>query len=234
MSILIVDDCTLTARIVNFNLQKKNYKTLVAHSANDALNHLKSVPDIQLIVLDIMMPEMSGLELFEKMRDIPEWKNIPVIMCTAIADAETVKKAIRLGCKYYHIKPINPQVLIKQISEVLSKEEPLLYTEEQLMAQFGLDADSAVEIIKEFYRALKSTIASLDGQVADGVAGLENAEMQKLSESASILGARRVSELLDRVRVFQQSEEIEPDMLFLEYRALLRELKILEKAIPLI
>jgi response regulator RpfG family c-di-GMP phosphodiesterase len=180
------------------------------------------------------MPEMSGLELFEKMRDIPEWKNIPVIMCTAIADAETVKKAIRLGCRYYHIKPINPQVLIKQISEVLSKEEPLLYTEEQIMAQFGLDADSAVEIIKEFYKALKHTIATLDSQIAGGTAGLDNSEMQKLSESASILGARRVSEILDRVRIFQQSEEIEPDVLYLEYRALLRELKILEKAIPLI
>jgi CheY-like chemotaxis protein len=234
MSILIVDDCSITVKIVNFNLQKRNYKTLVAHSALEAIDQLRKVPDIQLMVLDIMMPEMNGIELFAKMREIPEWRNIPVIMCTAIADAETVKKAIRLGCKYYHIKPINPPVLVKQISDVLSKEEPLLYTEDQLIAQFGLDADSAVEIIKEFYKALKNTIAILESQITKGFAKLEASDMQKFSESASIIGARRVSEILDRVRVFQQTEEIEIETLFLEYRALLRELKILEKAIPLI
>jgi PleD family two-component response regulator len=52
-----------------------------------------------------MMPEMDGLEFLKKIIEHSEWKNIPIIMCSSLANVETVKKAVDVGCKHYIIKP---------------------------------------------------------------------------------------------------------------------------------
>jgi CheY-like chemotaxis protein len=92
MSILIVEDNPINDKILEVNLQNKGYQTILAQSAKKALELLTSAPQIQLIIADIMMPEMDGLELLAKIKEQPEWRDIPVIMCSALADIETVKR----------------------------------------------------------------------------------------------------------------------------------------------
>jgi two-component system chemotaxis response regulator CheY len=60
------------------------------------------------------MPEMNGLELLNEIKKHPEWRNIPVIMCTSLSDIDTVKKAAKAGCRHYILKPINKTIGIRQ------------------------------------------------------------------------------------------------------------------------
>ena len=87
-----MEDNPVNAKVLEINLQKNGYQTILAQTAKDALEHLTCTPEIQLIISDIMMPEMDGLEFIKKVKEHSEWKNIPIIMCSPLADMKTVKK----------------------------------------------------------------------------------------------------------------------------------------------
>jgi len=229
MSILIVEDCEMSGKILEVNLQKLNYQTIVAHNGKEALECLSHVPEIQLVIMDIMMPEINGLELLAKVKRTPEWKDIPVIMCTSLADAETIRKAMCMGSEYYLMKPIKPKMLQQKVAEVLRNDKAVLYDENQIMGKFGLDRTSYKKIIRAFYDRLRDKITLLEQQMENRTATLLHSDLQELSESASIVGARRVVDISDRLAT--KSEGLESEALISEYRLLLRETKRLEQAI---
>ena len=102
----------------------------MSHSSSgteeEALECLQSTPDIQLVITDIVMPEMDGLELLRTMKEHAEWKEIPVIMSTVLADLETVKKAAGMGCRDYVAKPIHPAQLIQKVRQALGDRRVIL------------------------------------------------------------------------------------------------------------
>ncbi|MCK5733884.1 MAG: response regulator [Candidatus Latescibacteria bacterium] len=122
MSILIVEDDPVSSKILELNLRRHGYQTIAARTGKEALECLSSTPDIQLIMADIMMPEMNGLELLGKIREHPEWKEIPVVMCTALSDSKTVEKAVELGCRHYVTKPIHIGPMLRKVHEALEGE----------------------------------------------------------------------------------------------------------------
>ncbi|MHC9541835.1 MAG: response regulator [Vulcanimicrobiota bacterium] len=233
MCILVVDDCDLTTRIIEFNLTRAGYNALVAHSISEAMEHLTTVPHIKLVILDIMLTESNGLELLKKLKETPEWENIPVIICTGIADADIVKKAIRLGCNNYHVKPLNPRLLLSQISEILAKERPVIYSDKQLISMFGLDDEAYGAILRGFYELLNDTITLLEEQFKVDTFVLKRENLQKLLESSRIMGAWRIEGLLTRIQAYSGKKR-PAESLKLEYKALMREMKIVLKSIPLV
>ena len=97
------------------------------------------------------------------------------------------------------------------------------------MRKFGLDRTSYKKIIRAFYDRLRDKINLLEQQIENRTATLLHSDLQELSESASIVGAKRVVDILDRLPT--ESEGLESGALISEYRFLLRELKRLEQAI---
>lgn len=91
-----------------------------AMSAAQALKVLDSGRSIELILLDHMMPDMTGLELLSILKKHPSFKDIPVILQTASSDRETVKKAAELGTSAYLVKPYFAADLIEKISACVS------------------------------------------------------------------------------------------------------------------
>ena len=106
-------------RIIDLILRKHGFNSITKHTGDDALNYLSSHQDIDLVILDIIMPGMDGIQVLEKMKEKPELRDIPVIVCTTRKDAETVKKAVSLGAAGYIVKPVNAGVLIQKVREVL-------------------------------------------------------------------------------------------------------------------
>ena len=92
MSILIVDDNPVTVRLFTHMLCEQGYQTVGVGSGKDALAMLSTTQNIQLIITDYMMPEMDGLELIEKVRALPACANIPILVASARADLETIKR----------------------------------------------------------------------------------------------------------------------------------------------
>ena len=105
-TILIVDDNPLNCLILETLLKAEAYETVVALSGAEALTAIgKKLPD--LILLDVMMPDMSGFELVEILKRDDRTRNIPIIMVTALADRESRMTALSHGAEEFISKPID-------------------------------------------------------------------------------------------------------------------------------
>ena len=124
--ILIVDDEEDICMILSYSLQKAGYKTLIAHSAEEALeNYELSIKnhEIDLILLDIMMGKISGLEMAEKLKSknhIP-----PIIFLTALSDEDTVLQGFKLGADDYISKPFRIAEVLARVAAVLRRSATL-------------------------------------------------------------------------------------------------------------
>ena len=108
--VLLVDDNTANLQVLRENLDGLGYKLLIAKSGQSALEIVrKARPD--LVLLDIMMPEMDGYEVCRRLKSAEETRHIPVIFLTAMADAEDEAKGLALGAVDYITKPINPDLV---------------------------------------------------------------------------------------------------------------------------
>jgi CheY-like chemotaxis protein len=115
--ILAVDDIPSNLRTLYDLLVRGAYKVSVASSGEEAVHTLNHVL-IDIAVLDIEMPGMSGLELFAKILKNPVWKSIPVIFVTTDKDGETIKKALSMNAAGYILKPYDEKLIWKQLLAV--------------------------------------------------------------------------------------------------------------------
>ncbi len=110
-SVLVVDDIPENVAVIN-NILRDHYTVKSATSGESALKlaNLQTQPD--LILLDIMMPEMDGFEVCKRLKNYEETKEIPVVFITASENKDDVIKGLHLGAYYYLNKPVEPEVLL--------------------------------------------------------------------------------------------------------------------------
>src|SRR5436190_13078065 len=102
-TVLVVDDELGTRHALMRLLANEGYKTVRAGDGREALRALDAgTPDV--ILLDLMMPGMDGIELLEALQRHPNWKALPVVVLTALSDTHTVNRAQQLGAKAYLVK----------------------------------------------------------------------------------------------------------------------------------
>lgn len=119
-TIMVVDDNPDIITIVKTILEGKGYQVLSAASGAQLLNLLESTkPD--LIILDIMMPEMDGLEVLSRLKALTETASIPVILLTAKVQYEDVLGGYKLGADYYITKPFTSTQLVNGINLLLGE-----------------------------------------------------------------------------------------------------------------
>ena len=119
---MVVDDNPDIITIIKTILEGKGYNVVSASSGQELLNLLKNQkPD--LIILDIMMPEMDGLEVLTKLKGVPDTTSIPVILLTAKVQYEDVLGGYKLGADYYITKPFTSTQLINGINLLLGERK---------------------------------------------------------------------------------------------------------------
>lgn len=116
--VLVVDDDAMNLKMAEFILKQNDCEVFKADSGMEALLFLKD-NKVDLILLDIEMPIMSGIKTLEVIKENKEMSNIPVIFLTASADSENVLEAGKLGAVDYVTKPFMPQELIKRVEKVI-------------------------------------------------------------------------------------------------------------------
>lgn len=120
--ILAVDDEKHIVRLVQINLQKAGYEVATAGTGREALERVGEFgPD--LIVMDVMMPEMDGFEALKKLKENPDTRDIPVIMLTAKAQDADVFRGWQSGADLYLTKPFNPAELLSFVKRLLANQE---------------------------------------------------------------------------------------------------------------
>lgn len=118
--ILLVDDEPDIAALVAYHLAKDAYRVRTASDGEEALRALdRERPD--LIVLDLMLPKLSGLEVLQELRRRPETREIPVILLTARREERDRIDGLKLGADDYVAKPFSPQELVLRVGAVLRR-----------------------------------------------------------------------------------------------------------------
>ncbi len=120
--ILAVDDEPNIVRLIQVNLERHGYQVETANNGAQALAKIKANrPD--LLVSDVMMPEMDGFELLANVRRDPSLMDLPVIMLTAKAQDKDVLEGYKTGADMYLTKPFNPQELLAFVKRILSSND---------------------------------------------------------------------------------------------------------------
>jgi two-component system alkaline phosphatase synthesis response regulator PhoP len=117
--ILLVDDEEDILEFLKYNLEQENFEVITSTNGKDALKKITLHPD--LIVLDIMMPEMDGFEVYELIKQNKEYQSIPIIFLTAKSGETDEIKGLNLGASDYIQKPISPKKLVARIKSNLRK-----------------------------------------------------------------------------------------------------------------
>ena len=128
--VLIVDDQPSITKLVSVKLSKEGFEVIEALDGEEGLRKAQEErPD--LIILDIMMPKMSGWEVRDKLREDKRCQDIPVIMLTATGRFEEQLKGLEEGIEEYLTKPFDPNDLADLVKEVLDEESDFGRTEKR-------------------------------------------------------------------------------------------------------
>jgi len=117
-TILIVDDSESIREVVSFTLENEGYNVLIAVDGKDALKYLDGKA-IDLIITDLHMPEMDGIELIKEVRQMPTYMRIPILFLTTESQANRKMEAKDAGATGWIIKPFVPAKLIAALNKVI-------------------------------------------------------------------------------------------------------------------
>jgi two-component system phosphate regulon response regulator PhoB len=203
--ILIVDDEEDIVELVRYNLEKEGYETLVAFSGEEALAlALKEMPD--LVVLDLMLPGIDGLEVTRQIRNSDRTVDLPIVMLTAKGEETDIVTGLELGANDYLSKPFSPRILIARIRGILRRRRksgdgvsPGITTAGSLVIDHGrhrvmVDRENIELTFSEFqvvsFLAAKKGWVFTRGQIVDAVHG-ENYAVTERSVDVIIAGLRK-------------------------------------------
>lgn len=117
-NVLVIEDDKIMGQMVAAILDDAGFEVTTATNALIAFDKLKQYP-IDFVVLDILLPEMNGFEIYSKLQDDPETKDIPVLIITAWADERHLEKASQLGIRHFLPKPFTEDELLHEILSLL-------------------------------------------------------------------------------------------------------------------
>ena len=180
--ILIVDDRPLNIQVIGMILRKKGFLISIAGSGNQALKIIEQNPP-DLILLDILMPDMDGYEVCCRLKENSATREIPVIFMSALTDNADRVKGLRLGAVDYISKPVEPEVLLvrinthlkvkslyKELEEINTKLEENVRIRTMELTRKNEALEREIEILKEREYIIESAsiaivFAALDGMI---------------------------------------------------------------------
>ncbi len=197
--ILIVDDIPTNIQVLGSVLRKAGYEVAFTDNGQDAINKAKS-NHYDLILLDIMMPNMDGFEACRILKKNPESKDIPIIFLTAKTDSESLIKGFDLGAVDYLTKPFKAAELLARVKTHIA----LKYTTEELVKSNAMK-DKLFSIIAH---DLRGPVGNFGAALAVLIENLDTFDKETLSEILSDLknSASRSYELLQNLLKWARSQ----------------------------
>jgi two-component system alkaline phosphatase synthesis response regulator PhoP len=116
--VLVADDEPHIGRIIKMKLEQGPFRVTLAYDGREALEVLEREPDIGLVLLDLMMPHLTGLDVLAAMRGDARWKTLPCIILTAAGQEQQHQRALELGASEFLTKPFSPKKLYLRAVEL--------------------------------------------------------------------------------------------------------------------
>ncbi len=121
--ILLVDDEEVNRDLVKMCLEREGYEIVTAFDGSNALEILEYRDDIDLILMDMMMPRMSGFETIKNIKNRIKFRLIPIMALTGLSDKESVMNALKIGADDYVVKPFSVDELRQKVRILLKIRE---------------------------------------------------------------------------------------------------------------
>ena len=206
--ILIVEDEKDITKMLDYNLKKEGFKTILAYDGEDGLDYARrEQPD--LIVLDLMLPHIDGLEVCKALKKEDKTSGIPIIMLTAKTQETDKILGLELGADDYMTKPFSPRELVARIKAVLRR---------------GKEIEKPVNVLKVGELAID--LAKVEVMVKGKPVELTSKEFELLKTLINAKG-RVLSRdfLLDNIWGFDHAKEIQTRTVDVHIRTLRKKLK---------
>lgn len=202
--ILVVDDDRMNAELLNTKLTALGYDVTVAHSAEEAITADKRVRP-HLILLDVVLPEMSGFQACRKFNEIHTDRYVPVILVTSMNDVESKIKGLESGAYDYVTKPFDTQELLARVRSAMRTKK--LYDELSATREKLTEAEKLAELGKfaitlhhEINNPLQAIVLSAENMLLDLKAG-------KVSEEdidIVLKSCHRIQEVLQKIMTLKR------------------------------
>jgi signal transduction histidine kinase len=204
--ILVVDDVEANRDVLARRLERQGHQSAVAASGIEALSLLSTVP-FDLVLLDVMMPEMDGFETLKRIKSNPALWGVSVVMITALDEVDSVVRCIELGAADYLTKPFNPVLLQARIGSCLREKrardrETRLFSNlqtsyRQLKELETMRDDLTHMIVHDLRTPLTSVLVGMQTVEAVGDLNASQQEMLKLSIDGGHTLLGMINDLLD-------------------------------------
>ncbi|MCE1248163.1 MAG: response regulator [Firmicutes bacterium] len=193
VKILVADDNKDIAKLIEVNLKFEGYETMVSYDGKSALNLIQTKhPD--LIILDVIMPEMDGWQVIARLKEDKQTENIPVILLTGVSMKEGKERGLIEGVEDYLSKPFNPLRLMEMVEEILSRRKVIEHRKIPVSRQIKLGLIGEGESFRYLASALYGS-ASVDLVAFFDVSPSEQAA--DILKKMKVLRAGSPEELLD-------------------------------------
>jgi DNA-binding response OmpR family regulator len=116
--VLVADDEPHIGRIIKMKLEQGPFRVTLVYDGQEAMEALEREPDIGLVLLDVMMPRLTGLDVLAKMRADDRFKDVPCIVLTAAGQEAQQRRALSLGASEFLTKPFSPKKLFARAAEL--------------------------------------------------------------------------------------------------------------------
>ncbi|MGQ0538331.1 MAG: response regulator [Gemmatimonadaceae bacterium] len=120
--ILVADDEPHIGRIIKMKLEQGPFSVTLAYNGQEALEILKGEETFDLVLLDLMMPYASGLDVLARMRSMDRWRDVPCLVLTAAGQEAQHQRALQLGANDFLTKPFSPKRLYSRVAELVGAE----------------------------------------------------------------------------------------------------------------
>ncbi len=235
-TILLVEDSEVLRKGLKSLLEQENYAVVTGGNGVEALEQLQAVtPD--LILADILMPEMDGYALFEAIRSRPEWISIPFIFLTARRERKHILAGKRLGAEDYLLKPIAPDDLLTAIRSRLGRSQQLLLAQIQESYETTLIMlANAIEVRDPYTRGHVERVMNYAQTIAEYL-GWSSAEVDNLRFGSILhdIGKIHISEeILTKAGPLSDEEWIEMKKHPEVGAELIKDIHFLKSAVPVI
>lgn len=121
---LVADDEPHIGRIIKMKLEQGQFRVTLAYDGREALEVLEREKDISLVLLDLMMPHLTGLDVLDAMRKDARWKALPCIILTAAGQEQQHQRALELGASEFLTKPFSPKKLYHRAAQLVGLAPP--------------------------------------------------------------------------------------------------------------
>jgi DNA-binding response OmpR family regulator len=122
-SILVIEDDQSIQKLINITLKTHGYESIFVASGEEGLDLLQSGCSVDLIILDLFMPGMSGMDVLKILQNDKKSVNTPVLMLSALVRTDVVAQGLELGARDFITKPFHPKDLVNRVAKLLNTPE---------------------------------------------------------------------------------------------------------------